>query len=283
MLALTLAIPDVAHAEPEGGGAAPLPGVTDEPDAPSESSPRGDDQLDRAMAAFARGSDNYNRAMYQQALSDFLEAATLYASPDFQYNIALCYEKLDKPEEAIGAFETYLKTKRDVPDRANVEDRIRRLRAEVERRAGQPDVPPPRVEPAPTTTDAPATDGKARTLVIAGAVVAGVGAAVALGGGLGLGIAAKRRSDDLQAVQDGGNPDGLSFDQARALEDEGKGLELGQIVTVAIGGAIAVGGVAILAVGLSRKKKKAAAPGPAATLAPGLGRTSFGLSLSGRF
>lgn len=274
-----LATANVAHAEP---AAEPRPGVTDpaggEPDPTDDSSMRDDDQLQRAMAAFARGSDNYNRAMYKEALGDFREAATLYASPDFQYNIGLCYEKLDKPEEAIGAFQTYLKTKKDVPDRANVEDRIRRLEAMVE--SGQK--PSDMNKGMPTDTPPPGPEKKTgRGLVIGGAVLASVGAALALGGGLGLGLAAKKRSDDLDAVQTGGNPDDLTFGDASDLEDEGKRLELGQIITVAIGGAIIIGGVAMLAIGVARGKKAKA--GRKAMLTPSFGRTAIGLSLTGRF
>jgi hypothetical protein len=274
-VASVLATADVARAEPAPDA---LPGVTDEPEPPpDDSSVRDDDQLQRAMAAFARGSDNYNRAMYQEALGDFLEAATLYASPDFQYNIALCYEKLDKPEEAIAAFQTYLKTKKDIPDRANVEDRIRRLQAMIE--SGQK---PSDMNDEPTDTPPPAPAAKSgRGLVIGGAVMTGVGAALALGGGLGLGLAAKKRSDDLDAVQTGGNPDDVTFGGASDLEDEGKRLELGQIVTVAIGGAIVIGGVAMLAIGLSRNKKAKA--GPRAALTPSFGRTAVGVSLTGKF
>jgi len=274
-----LATANVALAAPP---AEPLPNVTDspagEPEPPDDSTVRDDDQLQRAMTAFSRGSDNYNRAMYQDALGDFLEAATLYASPDFQYNIGLCYEKLDKPEEAIAAFSTYLKTKKDVPDRANVEDRIRRLQAMVESGQKPSDID----KGTPTDTPPPPPEKKTgRGLVIGGAVLACVGAALALGGGLGLGLAAKRRSDDLDEVQTGGNPGDLTFGGASDLEDEGKRLELGQIITVAVGGAIVIGGVAMLAIGLARGKKAKA--GKSAILTPSLGRTAIGVSLTGRF
>jgi tetratricopeptide (TPR) repeat protein len=250
--------------------------VNDEPEAPPDAASMDADDRQRAMDAFHRASDSYNRADYQAALSDFLEAATLYASPDFQYNIGLCYEKLNKPEEAIAAFQTYLKTKRDVPDRANVEDRIARLREELERRANEP-----AAKPIPDGPPPPAPRDRSKPLVIAGAAITAVGAAVALGGGIGLGLAAKRRSDDLDAVQSGGNPDDLTFGDAGELEDEGKRLELGQIVTVAVGGAIALAGVALLAVGLSRRKQAKA--GRAAALTPNFGRSAVGLSFSGRF
>ncbi|MBK8241135.1 MAG: tetratricopeptide repeat protein [Deltaproteobacteria bacterium] len=268
-----------AVVEPDADAA--LPSVQDEPEAPADADADRDDAK-QAMEAFARGSDNYNAAKYDVALRDFLEAASLYASPDFQYNIALCYEKLDKPEEAIAAFETYLKTKRNVPDRANVEDRIRRLREQIERRGDTSDPTPPTTEPS---------DGRApgRALVISGAALLGVGAAVALGGGIGFGTAAKRRSDDLDDVQTGGNPQGLTFAEASALQDDGKRFELGQIALAAAGGAVAIVGVALLAVGLRKRAKgrsvagKTAARWRGTTIAPSSTRNGFGLTLTGRF
>jgi tetratricopeptide (TPR) repeat protein len=278
LLGVLLGFPDVARAAEDPTGA--LPTVNDEPEAPPDAASTDADDRQRAMNAFHRGSESYNRADYQAALSDFLEAATLYASPDFQYNIGLCYEKLDKPEEAIAAFQTYLKTKRDVPDRANVEDRIARLREELERRAN---APAPKPEPQPDGAPKQPPRDRSKPLVIAGAALTALGAAVALGGGIGLGLAAKRRSDDLDAVQTGGNPDDLTFGEAGDLEDEGKRLELGQLVTVAVGGAIALAGVALLAVGLSRRKQAKSGAGPRAALAPSFGRTAVGLSIAGRF
>ncbi|MFO0634226.1 MAG: hypothetical protein U0168_15370 [Nannocystaceae bacterium] len=261
--------------EPAGGPATELPDVHDEPEAPQGPTPD-QENVQRAMEAFARGSDNYNGARYQEALRDFLEAASLYASPDFQYNIGLCYEKLDKAEEAIRAFETYLKTKKDVPDRANVEDRIRRLRAELER--------PTEPEPKPGPEPKPPRD-RSRPLVISGAALTAVGAAVALGGGIGLGIAAKRKSDELDDIQ-AGNPQRQSFAQAQTLQDQGKALELGQIAIAAAGGAIAIVGVALLAVGLAKRKGKAkgkAEAGASASLRPHWSGRGAGLSLVGRF
>jgi len=146
-LAIAVAVGWTAPVEARAFGPAKdeLPTVTDEPTPPPEDGDqvRDEPNLERAMAAFQRGSENYNMAKYDVALRDFLEAASLYASPDFQYNIGLCYEKLDKPEEAIAAFETYLKTKPDASDRANVEDRVARLREMAEtRKNGGGDAPP---------------------------------------------------------------------------------------------------------------------------------------------
>jgi len=258
---------------------APEPAPAEAPtESPSE--PREDPQLERAMESYELGKKAYNAARYEDALGHFQEAATRYASPDFQYNIGLCYERLGKPEEAIRAFRTYLRAKPDADDRANVEDRIFELEAELEKAQSQPDEQPePAPQPEPAEPEPKRDPG--RVLIISGAALAGVGAAVALGGGLGFGLAARSRSLDVEDVVSGGNPDGLTFGEAQTLEDEGRRLETFQIATAAAGSAVAIIGVALLAVGL--KRKKSASPGPSAVLAPTGSRHSAGLSLTGRF
>ncbi len=274
---LALGWPQRAAAEPAPPSDA-LPTVHDEPDPPPEGdAPKDDANLERAMRAFESGSEHYNRAKYKAALSDFLEAASLYASPDFQYNIGLCYEKLDQPEEAIRAFEIYLKTKQDIPDRANVEDRIERLRGIAEARERDKNKP---VDSPVAVDESIAARKKAKAFIGAGAALTAVGAAVALGGGLGLGIVAKKKSDELDDIQSG-NPDGKSFADAQALEKDGKRLEVGQIAVVAVGAAVGLVGIALLAVGASRMSKLKRTPKTA--LAPSFGGRSFGLSLVGRF
>ena len=258
-----LAVPRAAQAGPDA-----LPGVADEPDDETKDDP----QLERAMKAYELGQAAYNAANYEEALGHFQEAASLYGSPDFQYNIGLCYEKLDKPEEAIRAFETYLRAKPDANDRAQVEDRIERQR---ERLTNPGKSAPPTDEPKDDTT-APAPAKNGRPLVIAGAALLGVGALFGLAGGIGFGVVAKRRSDDLDAVQSGGNPNDVTFAEAQELESEGKRFETGQIATAAVGAAIGITGVVLLAVGLKRNKDAKAA---SLRLAP----QWAGLQLSGRF
>lgn len=285
LLALGVAAAPVsALAEPQ-----PLPAVTDQPDPPADESP-GDTQVDRAMEAYQRGTQNYNLAQYEAALADFKEAASLYASPDFQYNIGLCYEKLGKYDEAIRAFATYLKAKPDAEDRPNVEDRIRQLQRDIERQRReaeeaaaerQPDpTPPPETTPADPTTDRP-SGNEGRPLVIAGAALLGVGAAVALGGGIGFGIAARDRSLTVDEIQTGGNPEGFTFAETEAFEADGKRFEAAQVGMAAAGSLVAVTGAVLLALGL-RKRNAARARVQAragAWVAPG----HAGLSLTGRF
>lgn len=233
--------------------------------------------LQRAMESYELGKKAYNAARYEDALGHFQEAATRYASPDFQYNIGLCYERLGKPEEAIRAFQTYLRAKPDASDRANVEDRIFDLEREIEAAANQPE---PEADPDPDPDPEP-TGKPYKPLLITGAVLAGVGGAVALGGGIGFGFAARSKSLQVDDVVSGGNPDGLTLTETQALEDDGRRFETIQIITAATGAAVAITGVALLAVALKRKKQADA--GPSAALVPTWSGRSAGLSLTGRF
>jgi hypothetical protein len=117
-------------------------------------------------------------------------------------------------------------------------------------------------------------------MVIGGAVLLGVGAALGLGGGIGFGVAARRRSNDLDDVQSGGNPGNVTFARAQDIEREGKRFEVLQITTAAIGAAIGITGVVLLALGLQRRKGGTAA---SLRVAPQWAGGAGGLSLSGRF
>jgi tetratricopeptide (TPR) repeat protein len=246
-----------------------------EPTETAEEEPREDPQLQRAMESYSLGKQAYNAARYDDALGHFQEAATRYASPDFQYNIGLCYERLNKPEEAIRAYRTYLRAKPSADDRANVEDRIFQLEKQIEEAKNQP---PPEPEPEPEPVEEPKPY---KPLIISGAVLAGVGGALALGGGLGFGIAAQNRSQAIDDLNNNENPDQLTFAEAEKRDEEGRRFETLQIVTAATGAAVAITGAALLAVGLKRKKD--AQTGPTATLVPTWTGRSAGLSLQGRF
>lgn len=279
-------------APPAEGATAPAEGQTS-PDAP----PSADDPVERAMAAYQRGTDNYNHAKYDEALADFREAASLYASPDFQYNIGLCYEKLEKYDEAIGAFTAYLRAKPNAEDRPNVEDRIEGLKVDRDRKqqedeearaaekaraaeeARAAEAAARAAEPPPPVVDSGPPPG--RTLILSGSALAGVGGALALGGGIALGVLARQRSLDVDRAQTEGNPDELSFAELEALEAEGKRFEGIQVGLVAGGAVVAVTGAVLLALGL--RKRGAAASSKAGGAEARLVPTRGGLMLTGRF
>lgn len=262
--------------------AAPGGGEVDDADevAPADDPPLKDPAA-RAREAYERGTELYNAAKFEEALEAFEEAATLFASPDFQYNIARCYERLGKLEEAIHHYETYLRTADEPPDRAAIEASIAMMKQQLEDDAQRPD------DPEPERQDPNA----GRPLVIAGGVLIGVGVAAGLGGGLGFGIPVARDNQTLGRVVGEGNPDGLTFDEADAIADRARTNQTLEIVLAASGGAIAVVGVALLAVGM--KKNKAArsaneaategAPASRLQVAPYAGLDGAGLIVKGAF
>ena len=270
------------RAGPEGD----LPDVTDVPDA-EEGEPAGgesepDPRVEQAMEAYRRGEENFNHAQYEAALADFKEASSLYASPAFQYNIGRCYEELGKYDEAIRAFSTYLKAKPDADDRANVENRITRLRELLEKqREEEAERSKPQVIVTPAVEDKAAKKRETgKRLVISGGVLLGVGGATALIGGIALGVLADGKARELRDVQNGGNADDLTFDDASTIADEGERFEAIQIGLIAGGAGVAVVGAVLLGVGFKLKKAK---PDASATLVPQVGPGQAGLSLVGRF
>jgi tetratricopeptide (TPR) repeat protein len=265
--ALALAPVQVVAAPPKQPEEAPA-----EDEAPPE-----DPNYERAVEAYRRGTELYNEAKFREALESFQEAATLYASPDFQFNIAKCYERLGEYENAIRSYELYLRTAEDSGDRAVIEASIADLQRRIEERDAAEKEPDPDPQPQPDSKKKPG-----RTLIIVGGTLTGVGAVFAIAGGLANGIPVSNNNKKLGEVLDGGNPDGLTFDQANALADDARRLQTLEIVNVAIGSAILVTGVALLGVGLA-KKKKAAAATARFQVAPSWGRSGVGLTLSGSF
>jgi hypothetical protein len=62
----------------------------------------------RARQLFQHGVEAYDRGVYYDALQAFVDAYQLRPHPAVRVNIANCYEKLDRPAEAIQNFEQFL-------------------------------------------------------------------------------------------------------------------------------------------------------------------------------
>jgi tetratricopeptide (TPR) repeat protein len=237
---------------------------------------REDPNFERAKEAYRRGTELYAEAKFEEALASFQEAATLYASPDFQFNIAKCYERLGNFEEAIRSYEIYLRTAEEIDDRALIEASIADLKKRIEERDAAANQPEPEPEPEPGKPPPP----PGRKLVIAGGALLGVGALVGLGGGLGFGIPVASANGKLGDVLDGGNPDGLTFQEADDLAARAKLFQALELTMIGVGGALAIVGVAVLAVGLKKNKQATTAN---LQIAPSWGRGSVGLSIAGSF
>lgn len=67
-----------------------------------------DANVARARELFQRGVEAYDRGVYFEALQAFQEAYRLQPHASVRVNIANCYDKLDRPAEAIRNFEQFL-------------------------------------------------------------------------------------------------------------------------------------------------------------------------------
>jgi tetratricopeptide (TPR) repeat protein len=213
-----------------------------------------------AMEEFRRGRTLYAKAQFEEALVAFQRADNLHPAADLQYNIALCHMRLENWGEAIAGFEVYLRTKKDPPDRADVEARIAEARRHLARaEEAVESAPPPQPEVlrdvAAADADLPPSPTKPWAgFVGGGAALLGVGAAAAIGGGTGFGIALSRKNDELDAIVSGGNPQQVGYAEAEQLEREAERLRMLQWVSIGVGSGMAITGAVLLAVGLDRRR-----------------------------
>jgi tetratricopeptide (TPR) repeat protein len=164
----------------------------------SSASARADDSanVEAATKHFTTGSRAYDLAQYDKALREFLAAQALMPAPQIGFNVAQCYEKLGRLQEAIAGYERYVSEVPDDPDLPSVRARIGALKAKL------PPPPPPVVE-APPRTEAPPLVAPSPTpvykrwwlwTIVGVVVVAGVGV------GLGLGLGQKGAPDSTLGV-----------------------------------------------------------------------------------
>ena len=91
--------------------------------------------------------------------------------------------------------------------------------------------------------------------------------------------AGQAAADDVNAVYEDGNPDDLTATETEARHEDGRSANVGQIVTLAGGGVLAVAGIALLTLGIVKKKKAASKT----AFVPNVGPGHAGLSIVGRF
>ncbi|MBC8068052.1 MAG: hypothetical protein IAG13_06945 [Deltaproteobacteria bacterium] len=120
---------------------------------------------------------------------------------------------------------------------------------------------------------------ESRPLVASGATFLALGAGIALAGGLGFGLAARRASDRVDELDEGRNPDRLGLSQAEDLDAKGKDLESLQIASLATGAAFVIVGAALLGTGLVRAR----GPRGRRTVTPAISAQTVGVSATWRF
>ena len=244
---------------------------------------------DMAKAHFQLGQGMYSQAKYQEALEHFQDAQGLFPSPAFHYNIAQCYEELDKPERAIESYKAYLRGVPDARDRPRVEATIERLEQLIEERRKEAELAAQLANQENKGTGEPEKEPppKGLGLLVAGGVLTAAGLGVAVGGGTAFGLQAQSKSDELDDINNGTTSATLA--QAEQIDADGQQAQTLQIVMFAVGGAVTIGGAVLLGIGAKKfKQDKAqrdakAEEKPQVRLRPAFGPRGGGFSLQGRF
>ena len=122
-----------------------------------------DPDEEAARRHFALGLTHYDAGEYQAALAEFDVVKRFRDSPALDYNIARCYDRLERYQEAVAAYERYVTQKPDASDAAEIREPDRhaanaagaatRRRRRLSRRPPTPTPAPAIVAPAPTPVD----------------------------------------------------------------------------------------------------------------------------------
>ncbi len=240
-----------------------------------------DDQTERARIHLKAAIAYYDDGRYDDAAREMQAAYQLKALPDLQYNLAQCYERLNKLDDAAKAYENYLAGVPEAPDRAAVVARIANLH-ERAKAAAQPDG-----SPAPAL--APTEKVVFKTIVVykvappppgRGARYAAYGLAVLGAGALASGIAFTiLTSQASNAVTKGGNTaNPPPFDSQIPNQSNGRTYPIIAGISYGVAGLAAAGSVALFMIG--RKIDREA---PKLSFAPSVGPGGGGLFVRGRF
>ncbi|MFT5355041.1 MAG: hypothetical protein ACI9KE_002255 [Polyangiales bacterium] len=101
-----------------------------------------------ALTYFHDARGLYDRGAYREALVQFRASYALSRRAVLFYNYSLCYQRLREYGDAVNYLERYLLEVVNIPNRADLELRLRRMREAAEDEASTPNTPERRVHPA---------------------------------------------------------------------------------------------------------------------------------------
>jgi tetratricopeptide (TPR) repeat protein len=225
----------------------------------------------------ANGDASFRAGKLDEALAAFERAHELSPDPTDLFNIGRIHEETGDLAAALARYQEFVAQPRlSLEERRAAAERIEVLRVLV--KPDEPEAPKPIVAapPPPTIDTGRAKPNAGRPLVSAGSTLLALGAAIAVGGGVGFGLAARRRADTIDALASGSNPDRLTLAQAEDIHARGRDFEALQITFIVSGSALALIGTSLLAGGLVQRKR-------ALALAPVVGRRAIAFQARWRF
>ncbi len=246
-----------------------------------------DADLTAAKAAFQAGNVSFNEADYPRAILYWEDAfrRDCTAHP-LLLNLARAYELNGQKGQAVVALETFLEREPNSTERAQIQRRIEVLKKQIDSEQSVPTTAPPPPGPAPATTPVqpppPARQGPVnlaehpKSPQVLPLVVAGVGAAVFVVGGL-VYLSDAKKVKDFESVcgkQHNQCPDG--YDTAPA-NSAAKGETAGGVMAL-VGLPILAGGLIWYFVASSHSSTS-----NAAVVTPAVAPGYYGVALSSRF
>jgi tetratricopeptide (TPR) repeat protein len=238
-----------------------------------------DEKTERARVHLKAAIAYYDEARYEDAAHEMEAAYQLKPLPDLQYNLAQCYERLGRYDDAAVAYETYLKDNTAATDRKLVETRIANLRERSKDVAAGAKAPPPPTEKVVFKTivvyrNAPPPPGRGVRFAAYGVGALALGA---LASGIAFAVLAAQAADTVTHAGSTTNPQ--TFDgKARDAQKNGQTDVIVSGVSFGVA-ALCAGG----AVGMYLLGNKIDREAPKLTLAPSLSPAGGGLAVAGRF
>jgi hypothetical protein len=253
-------------------------------DAPPPETPEATDtgsteaEKDEAEKLSEQAIEKFQAKDYEGAVALFEKAYGIDPNPNYLFNIGRVYEEAGNLEKAVEFYARFVKQPGvDLDSREVALDRLKVLRSILEETTEKPpdepkdepkddpvvEAPPPQ---PPVDEDA---QRKKKNIRIAGFVLLGVGAGALIGGGVAGGLA---QSDHNKANAVTDPADGVP------LLDSSKTKALASNVLFGVGGALALTGVILVAVGFSKPKTTSRV-----ALVPSFGPRGGGVNFSLRF
>ena len=203
-----------------------------------------------ARALYAAAQAAFHEGRFENSLQYFQRAYELTRRPALLYNLGVTYDRMRRDEEALAAFEQYLREEPDAENVREVEGRVAVLRQALARttdtQATSAETTPveatTRVEPTPVET---APIDRTPPIVTAPSndpgpgpwIVVGVGGAAVVAGAVLLAVAAA----DVAAVE-GASP-GTHWSEVRGAYDRSEAESIAGGVLLGVGAAAAIAGV----------------------------------------
>jgi hypothetical protein len=244
--------------------------------------------LTAAKAAFQAGNVSFNEADYPRALLYWEDAfrRDCTAHP-LLLNLARAYELSGQKKQAVIALEAFLTREPSSPERAQIARRAEVLKKQIESEEAVAKAlpPPPTATPAATSppppAPAPPPPEPSKATQVLPLVVAGVGGAVVIVGGIvWLGASSEVRQFEKSCPKD---PASGEFECPRDQEDKIKPANEASKRQTVSGAVTAFVGLPLLAGGLIWFFASSPGKHPAAVVTPAVGPGFAGLSLDARF